>query len=61
MLVMHFVRPSYCPKINIIAVSKNFKSLMNKNVMDHKIRQSIKSNSHANPEKKIIIVLPPKK
>jgi len=56
MLVMHFVRPSYCPKINIIAVSKNFKSLMDKNIMDDEICKSIKSYPHADPEKKIIIV-----
>src|SRR6185312_4156720 len=61
MFMVHFMCAPNRFKINVVRVSKNFKPLVNKNVMNQEISHAVQSNSHANPKKKIITIHPSKK
>ena len=45
--MVHFVRPSYCFCIFTFGVSKNFEPLVNKNIVNQKVSQTISKNSNA--------------
>jgi hypothetical protein len=58
---MDFMRPTYRFKIKTVAVSDNFKPLVNKNIMNDKIGHPIQRNTNANEKKIIVIVFYSKK
>jgi len=44
---MHFMRPAYCPEVEIVAVPEQFKPLVYENIMDHKICKAINGDAEA--------------
>ena len=60
MFVVHFMCPSHGFGIAIIGISEPFKSLVDKDVVNQKISETVDKNPNAYGESRPKIVLPPK-
>jgi hypothetical protein len=60
MFVMHFVRPSNPSSVPIISISKQFESLVNKNIMYQKIGQAVQENTQCDWESRPKVIFTPK-
>lgn len=55
--MVHFVCSPYCFEVGVVNVPEEFESLVDKNIMNKKIGESIQGDSHSDPEKKIEVTL----
>jgi hypothetical protein len=59
MFVMNFVCPPKPFEINIISLSENLDSLMNEDVMNQKVTQTINKYAYGEPEKNMAVEIGP--
>ena len=60
MFVVHFMRSSHGFRITIISISEQFKSLVDKDVVNGKISQTISENAQANCQTNFEYIILPK-
>ncbi len=56
MFMMHFMGSTNSPEIPVVTVSEYFESLMNKNIVHHKVTKTIKSNPYSHKQTEIVAI-----